>query len=167
MMKAQEGTMAYEVEVQQLTPQPAATIRTTTTPNELGSRLASSLDDVGHYLRSAGVSAAGAPFARYYAYDRNHVDMEAGIPVSRPVEGEGQIQGSELPGGTAAGVWHIGPRNKLFRAWGALQAWLKDNGWEEAEAGWEAYATGPDEEPDSSRWKTQVVQPIKRVPQER
>jgi effector-binding domain-containing protein len=157
--------MAYEVEIQQLDPQPAATVRTTTTPKQIGATLAESLGEIRQYLERTGTTPSGPPFARYHVYERDSIDMEAGQPVSQPVTGEGRVQSSELPGGPAAAVWHVGPYNKLFRAWSAIQAWMKENGQEESGAGWEAYVTDPGKEPDSSQWRTQVVQPIKRATQ--
>jgi effector-binding domain-containing protein len=166
-MEPQEGAMTYDVEIRQLDRQPAATIRITTTPKEIGPTLAEVLPEVGRYLQRSGVSASGPPFARYHAYERDRVDMEAGMPVSGPVTGGSRVQPSDLPSGSAATVWHVGPYDKLFRAWAALQAWLKENSWEEAGPGWEMYVTDPGEEPDSSLWKTQVVQPVRRVSQNR
>jgi effector-binding domain-containing protein len=164
-MEPEEGAMTYDVEIRQLDCQPVATIRVTTTPKQIAATLTEVFGEVRQYVDSTGVAVSGPPFARYHVYERDRVDMEAGMPVAQPVAGEGRVQSSELPGGPAATVSHVGPYDKLFHAWSAIQAWVKENGREEASPGWEAYVTDPGEEPDSSQWRTQVVQPVKKATQ--
>lgn len=153
--------MSYEIEIQEIDAQPAATIRVTTTPDKIGPTLAEILPEVGQYLKRAGAQSAGAPFARYYTYDRDTVDMEGGVTVREAVGGEGRVQATELPGGTVATTRHVGPYTSLHRAWRAIRTWMAENGREESGAGWEVYVTDPGEELDSAKWETVIVCPIR------
>jgi effector-binding domain-containing protein len=57
-------------------------------------------------------------------------DMECGFPISRPVEGEGQIRNSKLPGGKVITAMHVGPYETLVETYGAILAWIKENGYQ-------------------------------------
>jgi len=65
--------------------------------DELAAWLPGALESVRTYLQKWGAGPDGDPFLR-------EVDgeVEAGYPASTPVGGEGDIEPSELPGGTVA-----------------------------------------------------------------
>jgi effector-binding domain-containing protein len=42
----------------------------------------------------------------------------------------------------------------------ALEAWIAEQGRRPAGAPWEVYWSDPREEPDSARWRTEIVWPI-------
>src|SRR5690606_27645016 len=42
---------------------------------------------------------AGAPYARYRGEPTDTVDVEVGVPTSRPISEDGDVRPSELPGG--------------------------------------------------------------------
>ena len=105
---------------------------------------------------------------RYHTFTQTETDLELGIPVVAPIAGEGRIAGGELPGGRAITTWHIGPHDTLADAYARMQAWLKEHGREPDGAPWEVYYwidpnqyRGPAAWPDSTSWRTQLIQPIK------
>ncbi len=151
-------TNIFETKVIQ--PQAAMSIRVITTPAEIGQTLGQILGEVWTYLQGQGVQPDGPPFARYYEYRADHVDMEAGLPVSSPVAGAGRISAGELPGGKVAVAWHIGPYDTLHETNAALESWIQEQNQEAAGAPWEVYWTDPGEEPDSSAWRTEVICPL-------
>ena len=151
------------MEIQHLEPQPYACMSATTVPREVGAALQRILPQVGQYLASSGLQSVGQPLARYYRYDRDVVEMDAGIRVTGPAEGNGTVTIKELPGGDVAVGIHLGPYGTLKRTHDALAAWLAQEGRIPREAPWEVYVTDPMEEPDSSRWRTEIYWPVEPV----
>lgn len=153
--------MAHEVSTGEVQPQAtAATIRVTTAPDEVGRVMGEVLPEVWGYLEERGIHPAGPPFARYHACRESEVDLEAGFPVARPVDGEGRVSAGELPGGEVAATWHAGHYDTLPAAYRAPEAWMEGQGRKPAAAPWEVYWTDPGETPDPARWETGVLWPI-------
>jgi effector-binding domain-containing protein len=152
--------MTYEVTVRNVDAQPVASVRVTIKPAEIGDTLGGLLAQIRQYLQGQGIAPAGPPFSRSHTYSSEAVDLEAGYPVEQPVDGEGRIAASQLPGGPVAATWHMGPYNKIQRAYDALGAWMAEQDREPSGAPWEVYWTGPGAEPDSAKWKTEIVWPI-------
>ncbi len=165
MAAEQHGT---GVELQQLEPQPVLSIRATARVADLAAVMDERLQALAGYLQQRGAPPAGPPFVRYHTFGETETDLELGIPVVAPVAGEGRIAGGELPGGPAITTWHIGPHNTLGDAYARLDAWLQAHGRERDGAAWEVYYwidlsqyRGAASLPDSSSWRTQLIQPIK------
>ena len=152
--------MTYEVTVRETEPQPVASIRATIKPDEIGDKLGTLLSQIRQYLDEQGSIPTGPPFSRSHTYTAEAVDLEAGYPVKQPVDGDGRIAASQLPGGPVAATWHIGPYTRLRGAYDALRAWMAKQGRKPRGAPWEVYWTGPGVEPDSAKWKTEIVWPI-------
>ena len=152
--------MAYEIEIREAGPQPVLSIRVTTTLAEISSVLGGLYQEVFGYAGSIGVAPSGPPFARYHSVEAGEADLDAGVPVSQPVEGKGRVVAGELTGGRVAVTWHIGPYDTIAGAYDALQAWMKEQGVEPAGPSWEVYWTDPNEVQDPSQWKTEVIWPI-------
>ena len=49
------------------------------------------------HVLSNGGQVAGQPFGRYHAVKDTELDIEAGIPVAKSIEGKGEIKATELP----------------------------------------------------------------------
>ena len=61
---------------------------------ELGSVVPPLTDRVFGWLAGRGITPAGPPFWRYVVVDMdNELELETGIPVASPVEGNGEITG--------------------------------------------------------------------------
>lgn len=118
--------------------------------------------EVASYLEGTGASAAGPPFARFFDFTEDEADFEAGFPVAEPIAGEGRIAAGELPGGLAAVTTHVGPYEGLQDTHAAIGEWVLANGHDPSGPVWEVYATDPREEPDRSKWRTEVVWPLRK-----
>ena len=90
-----------------------------------------------------GTPPAGPPFARYDLCD-DGFDIEAGFPVSTPVDASGRAEARTLPGGPAATVMHRGPYESLASVYAAVGAWIGEHGYVVAGAPWESYLDGPE-----------------------
>lgn len=149
-----------QMEIRQLEAEPYACMSATTVPRNVGAELHRILPQVGQYLAANGFHSVGQPLARYYRYERDAVEMDAGIRVTSEAVGNETVTIKELPGGDVAVGVHLGPYDTLKRTHDALAAWLAQEGRTPRDAPWEVYVTDPMEEPDSSRWRTEIYWPV-------
>ena len=146
--------MATDPEIRELSPQPAMTEVAVTDADGIPSVVDAAFPRLFGRLAELGVEPAGPPYIRYLRTGAE-LELELGIPVGPDAE-----QSSGLPGGRAAVLRHVGPFSGLRDACAALEAWVTGQGEEPAGPFWESYVTNPRDEPDSSKWITEIVQPI-------
>ena len=87
--------------------------------------------------------------------------MECGFPVNVPVDGEGQIEGSKLPGGKVVTAMHIGPYDTLAETYEVVLSWIRRADIRSRMTCGKPYPTNPCEVPDSSKWMTEIFYPKK------
>ncbi len=155
-----------EVELQQRDPQPILSIRATILVAQLGEAVSDRIGALGDYLRQHNLTPAGPPFVRYHTFEEIETDMELGVPLAAPVEGEGRIVAGTLAGGPAIATSHSGPHDRLGEAYARIANWLQAHRREADGPLLEVYywidlspAPAPDHIPTAGR--TQLVQPIK------
>ena len=97
----------------------------------------------------------GTPYARYYQFGPEGVDMEIGVvlgppddepePVLAPADGHlgTKVGSAVLPGGRAARVLHFGAYDTLKDAYDTLMAWIPEQGETPGVGAWELYLTMP------------------------
>ncbi|MGE0489174.1 MAG: GyrI-like domain-containing protein [Vulcanimicrobiota bacterium] len=149
-----------KVEIRKFERQPVVSIRCQTTMAQLSASFGEILPRVFQELQARGAAPAGAPFGRYHAFSPDSIDLEAGLPVTEAPTVDPPLQASELPACEAAVLVHLGPYDNLKATYDALEAWFKEHGRSQGGAPWEVYLTDPGSEPDSSRWKTEVIWPL-------
>ena len=136
-------------------------IRVQTTMAKIGEGMGQLLGEVFGYVQGKGVAPAGMPFTIYHSMEGDDLDMECGVPVATAIEGEGRVQAGQLPAGKVATVTHMGPYDDLKTTWGALMGWIESEGLQPAGVPWESYFTDPGEEPDQSKWRTDIFFPVR------
>jgi effector-binding domain-containing protein len=148
--------------------QPYAAINVRVSMREIGSTVPPLLPEVFGWLAQHGVDTAGPPFFRYLVIDMaGDLEIEAGVPVVTHIVGDEQVRSGEFPAGRYATAVHTGPPADLVNATAELLAWAEANGvgWQTADspAGevWggraEFYLTDPGDEPDMTKWQTQLA----------
>jgi effector-binding domain-containing protein len=152
--------MVIDIEVKEVPAQHVLTIRERAAAKGLGAAMRGLYPVIAAYLEKRGLQPAGPSFALFHSYGEEETDFEAGLPVAESVEGEGRIRASELPGGPAAVVTHIGPYETIGPVHEALDAFVHGRGSDHAGPSREVYWSGPADEPDSSRWRTDVIYPL-------
>ena len=150
----------YEVETREFEEVFTAVVYGEVGHDDLPAFLDQALPEAAAYLQKVGVGPDGPAFARYTDAGEGRWEVEAGFPATTPVGGQGNVEPSELPACTAAVVTHVGPYDGLEAAHQALRQWLADQGRTADGGPWEVYLTDPGENPDSSTWRTLVVQPL-------
>jgi effector-binding domain-containing protein len=147
--------------------QPYVAIRARVTPAGL-SALADRLPEVFGWLGGRGLVPDGAPFFKYNVIDMmRELEVEAGVPVAEAVDGDGQVVSGVLPAGRYATLTHVGHPSELVAATARLQDWAAaqeltwdmspgDDG-ERWASRLEIFLTDPSQEPDASKWETQLA----------
>ncbi len=158
--------MKPDIKVIEIKEQPVLSIRETVSMPNIPERVGQIFCEIIEFLGKHGVAPAGGPFAYWHGMTEESInsgafDMECGWPVSQPVDGEGRIHRSKLPGGRVATAMHLGPYETLSETYQILQTWIADNGYQASEDMWETYLNSPDEVSDKSKLMTQIFWPIK------
>lgn len=158
--------MKLDIKVIDIEEQTVLSIRETASMPTIPEKIGQIFCEIGGFLGKRGMAPSGAPFAYWHgmtgeSIEKGIFDMECGFPVSQPIDGQGRIMRSKLPGGKVVTAMHIGPYETLAQTYLALQSWIKENGYQAGEDMWETYLTNPDEVPDKSRWMTQLFWPVK------
>jgi hypothetical protein len=147
--------------------QPYVAIRTRVTMADLGG-LAARFAEVFAWLGARGVPPAGPPFFRYNVIDMaRELEVDAGVPITAALDGAGHIVGGVLPSGRYATLTYVGHPAGLSEATKALLDWAarQDLNWDmtprDGGERWgsrlEIYLTDPGQEPDMSKWATQLA----------
>ena len=147
--------------------QPYLGIRMTVTMATIP-QLADRFPELFGWLAAHGVEPAGPPFFRYHVIDMEHeLDMEAGVPVATPVEGDAVVSAGELPAGRYLTASYTGHPRELVSVTRDFLFWARDHGltfdrWDTpAGDAWrsrlEFMLTDPAVEPDMAKWTTQLV----------
>jgi effector-binding domain-containing protein len=161
--------MSVKPEIVTRAEQPYAAIRAKVTMaglDGLGARFA----EVFAWLGAHGQAPVGAPFFRYKTIDMaRELEVEAGVPIAAALQadGEGDVVCDVLPAGRYATVLHVGHPDALITVTADLQDWAEREGlrWDMSPGKdgehWgcrlEVYLTDPAQEPDMSRWETQLA----------
>ena len=124
--------------------------------------------EVFAWLGARGAAPAGAPFWKYNVIDMaGKLEIEAGVPVAAAVAGDDRVVAGVLPAGRYATLTHVGHPSELMAATKALLDWAAEQGltWDVTPGAggdlWacrlENYLTDPSQEPDMSKWVTQLA----------
>jgi effector-binding domain-containing protein len=156
--------MAESPTVETRTDQPYVAIPVKVRMEELGSVVPPLTGQVFDWLGARGIAPAGPPFWRYIAVEMDaELELETGVPIATPTNGDGQIDAGMLPGGRYATVVHTGHPDTLIAATHYLLDWAEQRGLEfDADANrWgcrlEEYLSDPAEVPDMSQWQTRLA----------
>lgn len=141
--------MNNQFEVSDQKEQPVISIRKTTNMAGLQQELGHAFMAVTQYLAELGEAPAGAVFAAYYNMDMEHLDVEMGIPVSKPLAGKGEIKAGSIPAGKQVSTVHKGPYAQMEGVYNGLTEWMKTNGHIPTGVVYEFYLNSPMEVPES------------------
>jgi effector-binding domain-containing protein len=144
--------------------QPYAAIPVSVRMEELGTVVPPLTGRVFEWLAARGITPAGPPFWRYVVADmETKLDLETGVVVSNPVEGDGEVSAGILPAGRYATVVHTGHPDTLVTATRDLLQWAakQDLEWDADGNTWrcrlEEYLSDPAEVPDMNEWQTRLA----------
>ena len=147
--------------------QPYAAIRARVPWPELAG-LGPRFGEVFAWLGARGLVPSGAPFFRYNVIDMTgELEIDVAVPVATAVDGDGRVVSGVLPAGRYVTLTHVGHPAELAGVTKSLLDWAAGQSltWDmtpgEAGERWggrvEIYLTDPSEEPDMSKWVTQLA----------
>jgi effector-binding domain-containing protein len=159
--------MSMNLEIVDRPAQPYVAVRRTITMQTFA-EIADRLPGLFGWLAERGVAPAGPPFFRYLVIDmERELDVEAGVPVAEPVDGDGEVFAGELPAGRYATTTHTGHPDQLIAVTGAFLDEAAARGLvfdaTETDRGtrWgcrlELLLTNPAEQPDMNKWETTLA----------
>jgi effector-binding domain-containing protein len=149
--------MSYEVVTRTVSAQPLAAVRRRVRIGDVGRAWKSALDLVWEFLRRhEGLRTDGHNCFLYHhpANREAAMDVDFGVQVIRPFEGEGEVICTATPAGEAAMTTHIGPYAGLAAAHDAVHSWRAAHGRAFAGCSWEIYGDWTD---DEAKLETKVV----------
>ena len=113
-----------------------------------------------------GLQPVGPVFFKYDVIRMPELEMGFGVAVPAGTVGVGRLVAGELPAGRYVRHLHVGPYDDLIDATGWVLGWVREQGLDldktdEADgehftARFEVYLTDPREEPDPSRYQTEI-----------
>jgi effector-binding domain-containing protein len=156
-----------EPKLDQRDEQPYMGIRTKVTMSEMPDVIPQSFEEVFGWLGERGIAPTGLPFVRFHVIDMAaKMDIEMGVPVESTLAGDDRVTAGTLPAGRYASLVYTGLENAYqgngrLLHWGGKQGltwdkWMVEEG--EAFGGrYETTLTDPSEEPDTTKWETEVA----------
>ena len=101
-----------------------------------------------------------AAFGLFRSPPGEHLELEVGFVVDL-FEPDGEVVPSELPGGRAVRLVHMGGYDDLGSSWKRLTAWLGEHDLAPAGPMWEVYVTEPSPETDPATLRTDLFCPVR------
>jgi effector-binding domain-containing protein len=148
------------IELRDVPPQRLLVKKTTCAHSEIGPAFAAAIRSVGECLRGGRATMTSMPMSVYLSWRDSDCDMAARGQVDGNVTPGEDCEWFDLPGGPHAFASHLGPYDTLHETHAAIQNWCSSRGLKLTGPCWEAYATDPGVEPDSSKWQTDVHYPV-------
>lgn len=114
---------------------------------------------IGHATAN-GAEMAGFPSGMYFNWTDTLAKMAAAIPVDKEIAGSDEIEYRLIPAGKALQIDFYGNYDEVGPAHYAIEDYSNANDVNLAGFAIEAYVTDPGEEPDTTKWLTQIIYPI-------
>ncbi|MFP4060544.1 MAG: SRPBCC family protein [Bacteroidales bacterium] len=152
---------AYQVNLEEIGPYTFIGLPYTTTMDEIGNSIGQAFGKLVNYIERNELQMAGAPFVMYHSWSDTAVVMEPAIPVNKKVNAEESYHVGELHEMEAAVIDYYGAYDKIGIAHETMDEWLASNHREHGGPVMEVYKTDPISEPDTTKWLTKVIYPLK------
>ena len=115
-------------EIETRTEQPYVAIRARVSMDGIAA-FAVRTGEVFGWLGARGLAPAGPPFLKFNVIDMaRELEIENGVPVAAPVNGDDLVVAGVLPAGRYATVTHTGHPSELVEVTGALLDWGAEKG---------------------------------------
>ena len=167
--------MFTEPEVKKVRQQAYVAIRSTVTMGKLGSIIEPQLDEVLAQLKRFNAEPSGPPLIRYHVCPTIHgndasLEVSIGWPIEDYISFNDVVTSDILPDGNYVSLVYTGVDNGI-NGNAKLISWARENGYifdswelpnsEGFESRVEYMMDGPDDDPDMSTWRTEVLIKLK------
>lgn len=141
--------MSFIIEMIETQEQPTLVLKAVTSVSEMPQLLGKAFMDIVTHIMELGEKPVGPAFVGYFNMDMEHLQLEIGFPVSKPLPGKGDILPGHIPAGKQVTCMYKGPYTEMPPAYEAIKQWIKDNGYKPTGTVYEHYYNSPDEVPES------------------
>lgn len=157
-----EAEPVVDIKVVELDKQPSLSILDSTTIGGIGELMGRNYGIIMGYIMQKEIPIAGFPFAVYYNWDPDGIILiRTGVPVPEGTKGKDHIEYFELPAGKAVYAKHFGSYDTGDTHY-AIENYVMANDIDCNENFiWEVYVTDPMNEPDTTKWQTDIYYPFK------
>ena len=128
---------------------------------EIGEFYANSFGKIMGYMTEQGAEMQGFPSGFFYNWTDTLAKMSAGIAITAPVEGNSEIEFREFEAKKGVKVDYYGAYDESMSAHIAINEYMQENDLEIDGAVIEVYVTDSMAEPDTSKWLTHIIYPVK------
>lgn len=141
--------MDYQFEIIETPVMPAISIRKFTAVGNLPQEIGKAYASIAAYIEELGIQPADVPFVAYYNMDMENLDVEMGFPISKVIEGKGEIAASEVPAGKKAVCMYKGSYQDMGPVYEAMTKWVAEKGYGTTGVAYEYYYNSPNDVPES------------------
>lgn len=145
--------MAYEVGIVEVVEAPIAAVAGHITFADIPGKLMPMMDKVWAFIRGNEIKGHGHNVWLYRPTGNGELDVEVGVQLPVPFEGQGDVQRLATPGGRAAHTVHYGEYDQLPKVHQAVMDWCEAEGHKLAGVDWEVYGDWHD---DAAKRRTDV-----------
>ncbi|MGD9930716.1 MAG: GyrI-like domain-containing protein [Mangrovibacterium sp.] len=135
-------------------------LRKTVTSDEVSDEMGAMYGKLTQYINNHQLLMTDMPYAIYHKIDNGVIDLEAGIPVDRFTEPEGEVLAGNWEAGNYAQADHIGSYETLGETHEFIQQWITGHHFTISGGPMEKYLTDPQSEPNPKKWITAIYYPI-------
>lgn len=130
-------------------------------------------DMAAHYEKSYGIlgqfaaqnelQITGMPLSITHRWDEETFFgvFEPAMPISGEAESTDQVMVKDSYAGKVLKATHMGSYESVGSTWDALMAKVASGNYTENGYPWEVYVTDPGQEPDTTKWITEIYMPVK------
>jgi effector-binding domain-containing protein len=155
--------MGEETKVKVLPAQPVLSIRSKVQVAQMTEFFGDAFSKLFTSLASLGEAPIAPPLALYHgAPSEEGFDVEACVPTGEVLPESGDIKAHELPGGEFASIVRAGPYDQVGEAYGALMAWMGEQGFAPAGPSREIYIVGMGQA-EPADYVTEILIPVEKV----
>ena len=159
-VKKEEEKQAMVVEEKDFSPKQALLISIKCTEKEIGEKLSAAYRDILAYMKQEHIRMEGPTFAIYHRFSAAQIQVDAGMPIDRPVLGHKRIFYKSFEKVRSAQCLYRGDFAKTSAAHARIAIWMKEQNKRQKSAVWEVYLTDPDVVKDTAKLETLVVYPL-------
>lgn len=142
-------------------PQPILYIQRQVAQSELQPTFAECFGKLFGFGVQHALPITGNPIARYQSMGPGLWTVDCVLPLAEQADSSDDLQAGNLESGDVIKATHLGPYEDLESSYIAIQAFMEKEGLSSRGAHWEQYVTDPGDEPDPSKWQTDIYWPVK------
>lgn len=131
--------MDDDIDIAEVQETPIAAVTGHITFADIPAKMMPMMDKVWAFIRGNGIKGHGHNVWLYRKGEDGELDVEVGVQLPVPFEGDGDVQRLATPGGRAAHAVHYGEYEELPRVHQAVMDWCAAQGHEIAGVDWEVY----------------------------